>query len=60
MFQDATESRTLSRGHKLLEADMYQDSSDEEMFEESTDDEDEDEEEEEDGNHHRLEWDDGL
>ena len=58
MFQDATESRTLSRGHKLLEADMYQDSSDEEMFEESTDDEDEDEEEE--GHHHRLEWDDGL
>jgi len=57
-LEDATESRTLSRGHKLLEADMYQDSSDEEMFEESTDDEDEDEEEE--GHHHRLEWDDGL
>ena len=42
---------------KMMESDLYQDSSDEEMYEESSE---EDEEEDETEHRHRLEWDEGL
>ena len=41
----------------MMESDLYQDSSDEEMYEESSEEDDEDEDTE---HRHRLEWDEGL
>ena len=47
---------------KILDTEeIYQDSSDEEMFGEETSDEDDDDDEDDDSPvRHRLEWDDGL
>ena len=56
--QDASAGTRVSRGApKMMESDLYQDSSDEEMYEESSDEDDEDEDTE---HRHRLEWDEGL
>ena len=51
------------RVDKILDTEeIYQDSSDEEMFGEGTSDEDDDEDDEDEDSpvRHRLEWDDGL
>ena len=50
------------RVDKILDTEeIYQDSSDEEMFGEETSDEDDDDDEDDDSPvRHRLEWDDGL
>ena len=51
------------RVDKILDTEeIYQDSSDEEMFGEETSDEDDDDDDEDDDSpaRHRLEWDDGL
>lgn len=51
------------RVDKILDTEeIYQDSSDEEMFGEETSDEDDDDDDEDDEapGRHRLEWDDGL
>ena len=45
-------------GEKVVESDMDQDSSDDEMYVEETS--DDDDEEDEAPTRHRLEWDDGL
>lgn len=56
-FQDAGNS--ITRPDKMLDAEMYHDSSDEEMYG-SSDEDDEDDDEDDAPSRHRLEWDDGL
>ena len=58
IFQDAGDSLN-TRTDKMMDTDMYHDSSDEEMFE-TSDDDDEDDDEDDAPSRHRLEWDDGL
>lgn len=56
-LEDAGNS--ITRPDKMLDAEMYHDSSDEEMYG-SSDEDDEDDDEDDAPSRHRLEWDDGL
>ena len=44
----------------MVETELYQDSSDEDMYESSDDDDEDDDDDDDAPSRHRLEWDDGL
>ena len=59
LLQAADEAR-ISRSNKMVETELYQDSSDEDMYESSDDDDEDDDDDDDAPSRHRLEWDDGL